>query len=394
MSTSMRSAILTAALFAMATACSDRPVKSEDVDATASEEDADTGVATTPNNGNGALYRLSAGYPLGEEPATPVVGDFNGDGFADVVVVHRGSADTQIFLGLGNGAFRQRSESFGRAVEVVAGDFDGDGIDDIAMSSVEPRVEVVLDPVGSATRISLPVPALPDGLAAADFDGDGDVDLAVSIAGTANEPGASVAVFPWDGTTFGAETLVAVALRPQQLAVMGDDLAVLLGTKSALVLSNNGAGTFAASAPFGVGEEVLRFAVIDIDGSGTLDLIAADRGAGTLNAAVDIPGEDAVLLTEVASPFGITTLHANDDDVLDLAVTSVDDRSVVGLVSRPGGTYAPVVFAEVEGAARLGGLVAADLDGDGIDDLIVVQRGDIDVPSILLVFLSSAQGDR
>lgn len=380
------------------TACSNDPgsEKSNRVDNdTANNANDSTNVVSENADPNNVavvnIYAPAGTFALGQEAMTPVVANLDGDAFVDVVVVNQFSADTQLFLGDGAGGFRVDGDTYGRAVAAVAADFDGNGLDDIAMSvDGEPRVEVVLNPGDVPFQISLEVDDLPDGLTTADFDGDGDTDLAVAIAGNLNEPAASVAIFPWGENTFESPSLAAVGLQPRKLATLDDDIVVLLGTKAALVLDNNGSGTFAASAPFGVGDGVLEFTLVDINASGALDMVSADLSGGIISAAVDIPGEDAATLTEVAAPFGITTLHANDDEVLDLAITSVDDQSVIGLLSRPDGKFSPVVLAEIEGATRLGGLVAADIDGDGIDDLLVVERNR-DASGTLHVFVSGTE---
>lgn len=363
--------------------CSDGPTKD-----TESNNDTVANNATTASTNN-TPYRLAASYELGEEPRKPVLGFFDDDEFVDVIVVNQFSADARFFLGDGNGGFAESSDTWGRAVAAVAADFDGDGTDDVAYSTDEARVAVVLDPMGTPIEISLDVADLPDGLAVADFDGDGDIDLAVSIAGNASEPAASVAIFPWGEATFGPETLASVGLQPRGLAVIGIDLVVLLGTKSALVLQNNGAASFAASAPFGLGEGVLDFVVIDIDGSGTPDVVAADLSAGVLNAALDVPGTDAETLVAIADPYGVVALRANDDETTDLAVTSIADESVVGLLSKADGTYGKTVLGVMEGAKRLGDIVATDLDGDEIDDLLVIERGSTGTTGRLHVFLST-----
>ncbi len=369
--------------------CSDGPTKTG---ATNNGSTAGTNNQTIPNatnNASAAGYRLRTTYVLGDEPRRPVIANLDGDRFPDVVIVNQFSADTQFFFGNGDGAFREDGDSLERATSVVAADFDGSGIDDIAISvDGESRVEIVLDPGATPFHISLSVTALPDGLAVADFDGDGDIDLAVSLAGTENEPGSSVAVFPWGDSTFGPETLASIGLQPRALQVIDDDLVVLLGTKSAIMLQNNGAGSFAASAPFGLGDGVINFAILDLDGSGTPDVIAADLLGGALMAALDLPANDADRLIAMPSPYGITLLRANDDETPDIAITSVDDATVVGLLSKPDGTYARTVLATLDGAVRLGDIVAADLDGDGLDDLLVVERGR-DTPGTLHVFVSS-----
>ena len=334
-------------------------------------------------------YRSALTVPLGMEPMKPVVASLNDDERPDIVVVHQFSADAVYLLGEGNGAFRVDGDTIDRAIGVVAADFDGNGLDDLALSvDGEPRIEVVLNAADLPFQLSVALPANPDGLLAADFDSDQDLDLAASLSGNAAEPASSVALLRWNGTTFDPETLTSVGLQPRQLALFGErDLVVLLGTTSAVQLTNDGNAGFAAGAPFSVGEGVLSIAVTDLDQSGTLDVIAADLSANQLTAALDVPTTNAAKLTDVPTPFDVTTADLNGDDIFDIITTSVDDASVVALVS-DNGTYVKTTLATLPGAVRLGGLVAADADGDGIDDLFVAERGR-DAPGTLHVLLSS-----
>jgi hypothetical protein len=59
------------------------------------------------------------------------------------------------------------------------------------------------------------------------------------------------------------------------------------------------------------------------------------------------------------------------------------------LLSSPEGTYQPGKIAVIPDAVRLGGLTAADFDGDGIDDIAVVERGREPGHGTLHVFTSS-----
>ncbi len=63
------------------------------------------------------------------------VGDFNGDGHADFVVVsYFGTTLACIHLGRGDGTFVKEEKFLDMSVSVAAADFDGDGLDDLALS--------------------------------------------------------------------------------------------------------------------------------------------------------------------------------------------------------------------------------------------------------------------
>jgi hypothetical protein len=110
------------------------------------------------------------------------VGDFNKDGFADVVSSNSTFTALTLRLGVGDGTFRPPltlSLPFGR---VAVGDFNGDG--NLDLVTVQPNVNVALGN-GDGTFRNPASFKLGNGEAAryeavGDFNGDGKLDLAVS----------------------------------------------------------------------------------------------------------------------------------------------------------------------------------------------------------------------
>ena len=120
------------------------------------------------------------------------VADFNKDGFSDIAFVRSEDIDTHmvVLLGNGQGKFRMSGSSripvpltFGPMERsIVVADFNGDGALDIAVTSLNTFVSVMLGDgtgkLGVATNYS--AANFPSGLAAGDFNGDGIVDLALT----------------------------------------------------------------------------------------------------------------------------------------------------------------------------------------------------------------------
>ena len=116
-----------------------------------------------------------------------LVGDFNGDGYLDVAVTYPYSPQVSVFLNSGLGVFSQ----FGNAFIIPAnfqpalfavGDFNGDGKADLIM--VNPKtsqIQALLNDGSGALTAQTPfyasTPGTITGVQVADLDGDGHADL-------------------------------------------------------------------------------------------------------------------------------------------------------------------------------------------------------------------------
>jgi hypothetical protein len=139
-----------------------------------------------------ATYALTAAGPAGSASAsvvvtdqwgapgdTPVSGDFDGDGRADLGV-YRGSTG-QWFIAQSSAGVLQQSWGAPSLGDLpVPGDYDGDGKTDIAVFRLANGQWYILrSSGGSLPAIAWGSPALGDMPVAADFDGDNRADIAV-----------------------------------------------------------------------------------------------------------------------------------------------------------------------------------------------------------------------
>jgi hypothetical protein len=130
---------------------------------------------------------------LHSSPYSIAVGDFNNDTQLDIVVANYGSDNVGIFLGYGNGSFKNQttySTSSGASpCSVAADDFNNDTILDIVVAYQDSNNLGVLLGHGNGTfanviLFSLGYGSRPFSVAVGDFNDDKKLDIAVANDGT------------------------------------------------------------------------------------------------------------------------------------------------------------------------------------------------------------------
>jgi hypothetical protein len=361
-------------------------------------------VSVLLGNGDGS-FQAAVSYSSGGEYAVSVaVADLNGDGKPDIVVANQcvndcsydvyGSAG--VLLGNGDGTF-QTAVGYGSGGEyansVSVGDVNGDGKPDIlvvnecdASGNCGNGAIGVLLGNGDGTfktdanyslDAQLPYSVVASSVYVADVNADGKPDLLV--AGN----GVSVLLGNGDGTfqtavnySAGGESATSVAVAD----VNGDGKLDVIANNGDVLLGN-GDGTFQAAVTYGAGGSCVTVADVNGDGKPDLLLITGDgvsvllgNGDGTFQAAVSYPsgGESAT---------SVAVGDVNGDGKPDILVANLCDISgncqngTVGVLlgNRDGTFQAAVTYSSGGGYAS--SVVMGDVNGDGKPDLVVAQCG-------------------
>jgi hypothetical protein len=142
-----------------------------------------SGVTVQYGNGNGTLQAPRT-YFTGSSPVDETVGDFNGDGKADLAIT-QSNYSVAVLLGNGDGTFASPvNYSIGTAVlDISKADFNGDGVIDLVERTGAGFAVELGNGDGTFQATSLISATTGSNLLAADFNNDGVTDVAISSAG-------------------------------------------------------------------------------------------------------------------------------------------------------------------------------------------------------------------
>ncbi|MBK9385663.1 MAG: FG-GAP repeat protein [Planctomycetes bacterium] len=373
----------------------------------------------------GAAYVFGIGVAATEPRAITVL--FADQGAPpDLVIANSATHDLSLWTNDGTGTLSESRialEPTNRApIALAAGDLDDDGFaDDVAVACADSHsVARVLDLGGTPIASTQTCRGLqPTCVAVGDLDADGRDEVVVGREGTPFSGGSGLAV-SWNGAAFtelpipnGRET------RVQKLALLdldgdGDNDLVALAHGSPdelLLFAGDGAGAlvFADAIALATSGFASGLCAGDFDGDGDADLAVA------LATLFPLPATELRILSHdgssalQASAYSLSPPIATGGVLAtDLACGELEDDSIPGFLSRRdlivvhGGSGDARVFSGWDGAAfqstrslTVGqnpiAAAVGDLDGDGGDDVVIVNQGSSDLSVNLTVQPALAQ---
>ncbi len=374
------------------------------------------------NSGSVRVYTATTSLPLGAKSATSypagalaagvIFADLNGDGNPDMIVADTGSqtdlGGAVVFLGSPSGTFQAPATytAHGAPAAIAAADFNHDGNVDLAVANHSTGDVTVLLGRGDGTFLQPRTYAAltnASSVAAADLNRDGKLDLAVVGSG-----GSIVALLGNGDGTFQAPTRAFPAAGPMtNFVALGDfnadgipDAAVASGQASAVaILLGNGDGSFGAPASYPVAAQPSSLIVTDINGDGSLDILAA-TGTPYLIAGGHADGQVSVLLGNgdgsfragSLAPAGLTPVSVAAADfniygAVDVVTANQSSNDLSYIAGRAGGGFEPAISIPIgsgsSSSAQPSAVITADFNRDRRPDLAVADYGSGDVVVML-----------
>ena len=344
-------------------------------------------------NGDGTF---KAPITASSQGGAPVVGDFNGDGIPDLAIT---GTPAFILLGKGDGTFQppvSNSNALFAGFGVAVGDFNGDGKLDVIAGSQDGIFVMLGDGKGNlSTPVDIGFGANPTQVAVGDFNGDHKLDAVALdslggnfwvLLGNGNGTFQAATRYPM-GTAQALATSILVAdLNGDgvpDLAVTGQtplgnsQFSFLTNPGTILVFSGAGDGTFQPAVEYNPSGQVnWALAAGDFNGDGMVDLaFASNRASTPTQVGVMFGTSSGTFLSPASYPVGSipgppALADLNGDGVLDMVVANAGNNGNLSvLIGNGDGSFQPAVSYPT--ALVAGSVVVGDFNGDGKPDIAV-----------------------
>ena len=348
----------------------------------------------------------------GRTPTSVATADLNGDGYKDLVIVNSSTANIVVMLNLGDGTFGTpiAYKTKGSAPQDVAiGHFDANPGLDLAVTNRASSTIAIFsgDSLGgfSAPTLIKTAPN-PSAITVGHVNGDLIDDLVVT-----HPSGGSVSVLLGTGTGFAPATVFkTVGTRPVDV-VMGDfnndgkaDVVTAnLYSNYISFFQGDGLGGLAAPTKFSTGRkpttpavtDSTALAVADFNLDGIPDIAVCNKVSGFVSilfsngavpAATQFQPQLQVALPGKHSPTSIVAADFNGDGIADLGLGNNAGTNFTVLIGGNLGKFSqPYDFdlGKFRAGSRTGGIAVADLNNDGLLDIVTTGYSSADVRVLL-----------
>ncbi len=352
-------------------------------------------------------------------PNTVDVIDMFNDDVLDVIVgeieVDKGLPDRVLLYPGGGGKFSDGGLGFGSPEIVISnaaepivrtlGDLDGNGFDDLGVAQLDADTVLLVyaDASGFGPFDVFNAGGPTSSVVSGDLDGSGPLDLAVTVLLTQELlifHGLGPAPGPSGGASFGAPIRFNVGPLPRAIGVSellptggGSDI-LSVSNEDLSILEGNGSGNYRGARGYPVGEGPALVECHDLDGDEDLDVVAIDVfqrqvsflenigvNSGTFELVTEVP---FTIPAPNQLPGGFDVADVDGDGMPDVVV-ALNSIAEVHVLRNPGGlNFGPAAPGDIYPlGAGLFGVAIADANGDSAPDVFVSSSGD-DTVRVLL----------
>ncbi len=352
--------------------------------------------------GNGNLtFQEASSYTSGSGPRDIAIADYNGDQYLDLAVANWSEGSISVLINNGNATFaapvkypaiQSHDHGTNRPLKLAAGDFNGDGYPDI----VVPLTDEIVEGAYSSDRIILLMnngdgtfagarnfnyyglnPQDPNSVCTGDFNRDGYLDFAALflMGGVRVYYGNGESGFSSSSYSVGSPGTYYYDIFTSDLDGDGDLDFTMYGLDwddhDVATMKNDGAGHFSlrSKIDFGIGKAIYA---ADMDADDDNDIIVATGDVLVFPNAGAANPRDPVNVFSGGSPRSVCAADFDGDGDNDLAIANTSVDAIVILPNTIGETPREELFYPYEWSgkgAEVYDIIASDFDGDTLDDL-------------------------
>ena len=341
-------------------------------------------VAIFLGRGDGS-FKDRTTYETGWPSQPVVVADLNKDSRLDIIVLHFARDSVGILLGHGNGSFANMTpySTSTSAISLAVADFNSDTQLDIVILNTEKNIDILFGyGNGSfAKRVKRPLKIVGYLMVIDDFNGDTQTDIVVVDGG-----GRINVLLGYGNGSFANQIIYRTGTSIQQIAV-GDlnndnrlDIVVsaVYDYMNIGVLLGYGNGSFANLMTSVLDMSLSHMVLGDANNDDRMDLITIEWNEPDVKIFHDYRNGSFANYTRLSTRQRLKSIavrHLNDDNQLDIVAFSLREASMILFISTATGFSTNEMSIASSDGSRLNSVLINDFNNDSISDIIVVNSG-------------------